>query len=377
MVLEVKVPQQVLRPLRAMENVFNAIWGTYDPPSNWKPKHFDGKSILGASYELAGIDGVPHFFIRLPSSNRKLIESAIYSQYPEVEITEVPDYTKNVPANVPNKDWDIWGCDFMPLKSSVYPLKTYEQFFEESPQTNKEEKRIDPLSSFFETISRMEKGEQIWIQLIAAPIGVKEIDYAKAGRKEADKLSKRPEKPVQKPLLYDFWNLLIHGIPPSQPKEEESFLPPEMKLTSGERDVVSAIERKATKICYNTVIRYLYAANRKVFFGAAKGYGVSFFAQFSTQDLNGLKPWKKTITKIHAPDLFTARRLYLRKRDLFDKYVRRDSAFEPYAGGTTLLSTEELATMFHFPGIEVAPTLALKRIETKKGAPPAELPTID
>jgi hypothetical protein len=106
-----------------MENVFNSIWGSYDPPKDWRASHFEGKVILPISFEIAGIDGVPHMYLRTSSSNRKQIESAIYSQYPEVEIVEVPDYTKQVPMDIPNQDWDMVGADFELMKPEVYPSK--------------------------------------------------------------------------------------------------------------------------------------------------------------------------------------------------------------------------------------------------------------
>jgi hypothetical protein len=375
-VLEIKVPQDVIRPLRAMENVFNSIWGSYDPPKDWRASHFEGKTILGASFEIAGIDGVPHMYIRLPASNRKLIESAIYAQYPEVEMVEVPDYTKQVPADIPNQDWDMWGADFQLMKPEYYPIKTYEQFFEEKPEVTKEEKRIDPLSSLFEVISRMSKGEQIWIQLFAMPRSPKEdAGYWDGAKKEIDKLAKRPEKPEKRTLLADFFYLLIHGEIPTEDKKEEGFLPPEMKLTSGERDIVSAIERKKAKNTFLCFIKYVYVAERKVFFGGAKGFGVSFFAQFATQNLNNTKPWTKTVTKVQSPDIFTARKLYLKKRDLLENYRTRDPAFDPFTvpGAMYHLNSEELASIWHFPGAAV-PTASLKRVEMKKGAPPATLP---
>jgi len=374
--LEIKIPQTVIRPLRAMENVMSSIWGAYDPPKDWRASYFEGKTILSTSFEIAGIDGVPHLYVRIPANNRKLIESAIYSQYPEVEMIEVPDYTKQVPADIPNKEWDLWGTDFEMVKPDCYPIKTYEQFFEEKPES-KEEKRIDPLSSLFETISKMSKGEQLWIQIVAMPISTKEKDYFAGGRKEVNKLVKRPEKLGLNALLVDFWHLLIKGEIPAEPKQQEGMLfMPEMNLTGGEREIVSAIERKISKTSFICHIKYLYVAQRKVYDSGAKGFGVSFFAQFSTTHLNNLKPWSGTTTKIQSPDIFTARRLYVRKRDILDKYRRRDSAFDPWPGGTYIFNTEELASMWHFPG-EVVPTTSLQRVEMKKGAPPAELPVED
>jgi len=379
-VLEIKIPHEILRPMRAMENVFNSIWGTFDPPKDWRASYFEGKIVLSTSFEIAGIDGVPHFFIRLPRSNRKLVESAIYSQYPEVEIVEVPDYTKQVPMDIPNKEWDLWGTDFELVKPDIYPIKTYEQFFEENPDSTKEEKRIDPLSALFESISRTTKGEQMWIQITMNPISTKEDDYVKRGKEEVNKLANRASKAVSfVPLIEDFFSLLIHGTISEPPKEKESILPPEMKLTQGERDVVSAIERKISKVCYKGYIRYIYLAKRDVFFGGAKGFGVAFFSQFATQNLNNLKPWSETTTKIQSPDIFTARRLYVRKKDMIDKYRRRDPAFDPFSPpeATYVLNCEELATLYHFPGEDAVPTKALERVEMKKGAPPSTLPVED
>jgi hypothetical protein len=376
-VLEVKIPQHVTKPIKAMENIYNAIWPTYDPPSDWRATFFEGKTLVSLSFEIAGIDGVPHFFIRVPEGNRKMVESAIYSQYPDVELFEVPDYTKNVPGDIPNKEWDLWGCDFMPLQPDVYPLKTYTEFFETNPDA-KDEKRLDPLSSLLEVIATLKKGEQIWIQMTVVPISIKEDPFVKRGKDIINQLLKRikPKKDEdQWPLFLEALSIFFtnKGFGKEEEKKDEG-MPWEMRLTPGERDVIAAIERKISKICYSSRLRYIYLAKRDVFFGGAKAYGPSFFSQFGTQDLNGLKPWKQTLTKVQAPDYFTKRRLYLKKRNLFNNYVERNSAFDPFPGGTFILSVEEMATIFHFPGIEVAPTQSLKRIDTKRGAPPASLP---
>ncbi|MBP6914040.1 hypothetical protein KBB74_00845 [Candidatus Parcubacteria bacterium] len=380
--LEVKIPQHITKPLKAMENVFNNIWPIYDPPKDWRATFFEGKTLVSLSFEIAGINGEPHFYIRVPEGARKMVESAIYAQYPDVEIVEVPDYTQNIPQDIPNKDWDMWGCDFMPLKEDVYPLKTYNDFFEENPEA-KDEKRLDPISSLLEIISTLKKGEQIWIQVTVVPISVKENNYVKRGKEiievllQRKKLEKKEDPyPIFLETIYTFLHWLWTGLNPEKREEEKKLeeYPFELRLTPGERDVIAGIERKISKTCYVSRIRYIYLAKKTVFFGGAKGYGPSFFSQFGTQHLNGLKPWSDTITKVQAPDIFTKRRLYLRKRNLFSNYVNRNSAFDPFPGGTFILSSEELATIFHFPGIEVAPTQALKRIETKRSAPPVTLP---
>ena len=122
--LEVKMPKEVLKPLRAMEQVFSAIWGnTYDPPDWWE-KWFEGKSLLSVQLEMVSLEGEAHFYVRVHESRKNAVEASIYSQYPDAEITVADDYTKYVPQNIPNKDWDIWGTDYQLIKEDVYPLKT-------------------------------------------------------------------------------------------------------------------------------------------------------------------------------------------------------------------------------------------------------------
>lgn len=372
-VLEIKIPREVVRPLRAMENVFSILWGTYDAPND-KEKWIEGKVLLGFSLQIASLEGVPHFFIRINKALRKTFEAAFYSQFPDIEIIEAQDYTKTVPQDIPNKEWEMWGCNHMPLRSDAYPIKTYQKFFEEKPETPKEEKRIDPLASLLEGMTRLGKGEHLWIQILVTPITPAEDDYVKRGKEIVNKIVKRPEKPKPKPMIQEAAEILFTGKPSQAKSKEESFIPPEMKLTPGEREIVSAVEEKISKNAFRTCIRFIYLAKRDVFFSPTKSIPMTFFSQLSTQNLNGLKPWSKTITKVQAPNIFTQRRVYLKKRMLFKRYVARDTPFSPFPGGTFVLNTEELATIFHFPGIGVAPALGLERVEIKKGGPPAKLP---
>ena len=363
------MPRQELKPIKAMENVFSALWGTYDPP-NKKQKWFEGMILLYFTLEITSIEGVPHFYIRTAKALKKTIESAIYSQFPAVEITEVPDYVKNIPLGLPNKDWDIWGCDLVQTKSDAYPIKTYRQFFQQS-EGLKEEKQIEPLAALLEGLARFEKGEQLWIQIMAKPITVVEDDYIQRGKDEINKLVGRPEKPKTKTLLSEFIDLLFFNIPPGGVKAgEKQIIPPEMKLTPGEREVVQTIGEKISKQAFSTNIRLLYAAKRENFFGAMKVIPIAFFNQFNTQHLNGFKPYKKTITKIQAPNFFTGARTYLRKRIMYRRFCYREKIGE----AAFVLNIEELATIFHFPTLESVSEAILPRIETKKGSPPLELP---
>ena len=90
--------------------------------------------------------------------------------------------------------------------------------------------------------------------------------------------------------------------------------------------------------------------------------------QFNTQNLNGFEPNKKTLPNIAY--LFPKQRNYMRKRRLDWRYRLRRQARKRF-----IMSIEELATIFHFPGTLVAKAPAVARIEAKRGEPPTTLPT--
>lgn len=371
--LEVRIPRDIERPLKAMEQVVSNFWSFHDPP-NFKEKWFEGKFSLSFQLEIVSIDGSVHFYIRIPDYYKAIFESAIYSQYPEVEIMEVEDYTKKVPQSLPSKEWDSWGCDYALAKSDCYPIKTYQSFFEPTQEVE-EEKRIDPLAVLIEGMSKLQKGEQLWFQLRVQPI-LAEIPWVEQGKEEVARLVKRPLPPKPKSIVGEAWRAFWAGKEPfAEEAAEEGIIPPEMKLTPGERDIVKAIEDKISKPAFSVNSRFIYLGKRDVFFKPRLRLLLNFSAGLSTRNLNGLKPWGKTITKIAPPAPYRRRRLYMRQRQLFRRYVRRQIPLYPRSGGTFILNSEELATIYHFPGKVGAPTPAFPRIEAKKAGPPPTIPT--
>ena len=379
-ILEIKFPSEILKPIKAMETVFAGFWAAYDPP-NWKEKWIEGKYLLALSLEIVNIDGKTHFLIRTPKALQRVIESNIYAQYPDAEIAEVPDYTQAVPEDIPNDEWDLWGCSFQTLKEDIYPIKTYAKFFEERGEAiAKEEKRIDPIASLLEGLANLKKGEQMWIQFLIKPITNAENNFVDRGKAKVEELVRRPKKEKLKPIIQEAIELLI--FPPKKEEgkmAEKEIIPPEMKLTPGEREIVSAIEEKIGKYSFEVCIRFIYLGKKDVFFKPYIRIPLAYFNQFSTQNLNGLKPWGKTITKVTY--FFVKRRLYLKKRRIFRLYKARLRPFfpRPYKPGglegVMVLNIEELASLFHFPSKAVAQAPFLERLEAKKGEAPPGLPT--
>ena len=379
--LEIKIPEESLKPIRAMENVFSGLWqGFYDPPNFWE-KWWDGKIIMGLSLETVSIGGEVHFYIRIPDYRRDTLESCIYSQYPEAEITLAEDYTRFVPQDLPNKDWDMWATDYRLFRPEPYPIKTYKEF--ETEMEKEEEKRVDPVAMLLEWMAKVRPGEQFWLQIQATPISEKYAEpFWKEGEELKEKLSKRPEKPKPKPILREAAEILITGKAPEEEKPEKfELIAPELRLTPGEKEIITAVERKISKPPYLTSIRWIWLGKKEIWFKGNLRLGLAFFGHYVTEHCNAPFPMGETITKVYSRppiSLLDERRLYLRKRKIFRLYRERFRPMFPRAGnrktGTFILNIEELASLYHFPSRAVAPAPTVPRVEAKKGEAPPELP---
>ncbi len=385
-ILEIRIPEEVLEPVKAMETVLTGFWQICSPP-NWYEAWWEGQSSWSFTLEIACIDGVPHFYVRTPQRDfRQIFESQIYSQYPTAEIFEVEDYTQSVPQDIPNEQWEMFGTGYRNLKPWAYPIKTYTEF--ESGR-EEEEKRIDPIASLLEGMAKLGPGEQFWIQLRCFPVLDDAFPWKKDALKLRDELARRKSSDSkQKPILQDTANFILTGKLPEPPKKEEEkdFIPVEMKLTPGEKEVLLGIEKKIGKLWFLCALNWAYLGKKEVFFKPKARLAMSYFTNFVTDNMNGLVPDSKTITKVtkHWYDFFwfIKRKTYVRKRKLFRVLVNRSWFGWPRDGikgprdtmTRYVLDAEELASLYHFPGRATAAAPTMQRVEAKKGEPPSELP---
>ncbi len=198
-------------------------------------------------------------------------------------------------------------------------------------------------------------------------------------------------------------------------KETKALPKKEMDLTKEEKDTLDAINRKISKPLFCVIIRFIYIAKKDKFnyqnifslLNAFRGFnGMNSFAPSPTDPYDF--PWQNVGGK----------RVAWRSEEAFDRYVERegffphmrnkhsndtysleawedrffwsssmktrkifhqiyDIIFHPFSHATpdnvSVLNTEELATMWHFPGAVVG-TPTLPRIDSMKGVPPVNLP---
>jgi hypothetical protein len=373
--LEIKIPKMIEKTPKAMENIFAALHAIGGKEPDFEAKYFRGEEPLWLTCELVGYAGGVHFFIRFPSAARNLVESVIYSEYPNAELIESEDYVNLMPDILPNDIYDIWGQDFILAKKNPYPIKTY-SFFESVVV----EQRLDPIAAITEVMSRLKEGEVIWLQYLIKPAG---DEWKKEGEEVRDKIMQR-KKPAKE---QGFFESVISGAvqflknltlapaeypiwPEAEKKEERGST---AVLSPGEKNILAAVENKISKLGFKTAIRFVYIDRRDSFSPANISAVSGALKQFNTLDMNGFQTLGETVTKITGQKLtykgwFRNRRTYYRQRVMYDMYKLR--WFPPKA---SIFNTEELATVFHFPIVTVEAPL-LRRLETKKGEPPANLP---
>ncbi|MCX6791313.1 MAG: hypothetical protein NTV62_03975, partial [Candidatus Gribaldobacteria bacterium] len=162
-VLEVIPPAEIAKPWRAMEDIYNATYSIIDSP-NWRELWCEGeleKFPYWWSFELISVAGQIHYYFRIPKDAKTLFEAIFHTHYSDAEMFEVPDYTTEMPQNLPNKDYEVYGEDYVLLKDDIYPIKTY-KFFEIKPEEVDKEKKLDPFIQLLEAMSKLRKGERAW-----------------------------------------------------------------------------------------------------------------------------------------------------------------------------------------------------------------------
>ncbi|OGY66273.1 MAG: hypothetical protein A3A04_02480 [Candidatus Harrisonbacteria bacterium RIFCSPLOWO2_01_FULL_40_28] len=368
--LEVQVPKEVLRTPKAMEQIFAAVHSMLSSITKLRDKYWYGKVQLWTSFEIVGNAGGIRFYVRVPADFQRLIESAVYSQYPNAEITEAEDYVAMLPSIVPNQVYDVWGVDLFLAKDSGYPIRTY-SYFEEK----EEERRLDPIAALGEVMSTLKNDESAWIQVLIRPI---DDSWKKKGEELINKLIGKksiPKKTSWEKSSDSFWmfikNLIFAPIqsPNWDAPEEQKPTPSNLSsLTSGQQDVIKAVDGKISKLGFEGAVRFVYIDRRDAFTRANIAAVMGFFKQFNTQNLNAFKPNGDTITSVNK-GLFKKWKTADRKRKMFSAAMLRMIPRQ-----VSVFNTEELATIYHYPASFVgAPQL--RRIETKRGGPPPGLPT--
>lgn len=371
--LAVDVPRMSEQTVKAVENMFAHLAGAHGSVS-FLEKWFEGKYQDALSVEIISINGHVQYLIRCITAFRDFIEASIYAQYPDAEITQVEDYTAMAPSNYPDDVYDVYGVELTPVKSEVYPLKTYIDF--EHSLTGEFK---DPLAVLLEAFSRLGPGEQAWYQIVLIPIEQKA--FADKALKEIMKL--KGDKPVAKKTMVDKaldlpLNILstagdvLLGSGGGEVKKSDEKQMRMLMLSPGERNRLEAIERKMSKIQFKCKIRFVYIAKHEVFTKSKILQSfIGSIKQFNTNDMQALKPDMKRTATGGSMIFFKKMRSNARKERIIRGYRGRSGVvgLESFC-----LGTDELASLWHLPVVLNVKAPQLKKTEAKKVEPPMHIP---
>lgn len=191
--LEIKLPREIMKSPLATEVALASLLQA-GGIGHWYAKKFQGNLPQYASLEIASLEGVLHFYIRIHKKFKELVEANFYAQYPGIEIIEADDYTKIIRYHHLSKDTKTWsasyalskkwaptnpetgksysksgkefgeGGDEYKMPADFLPIKTYVDYgLDKDP---KEELKTDPITPLLEFMGNIQKGEYFWYQVL-------------------------------------------------------------------------------------------------------------------------------------------------------------------------------------------------------------------
>jgi len=365
-VMEVRIPREVAKSPAAMEAVSNVFFHTGVPETLYD-EYVRGNMRPQFSLEVASFGGQVRFYIQAPTKNKEIVKAQIYSQYPGVEIYEVDDYICRF--HFDPEEMELLGIEMTLREPDPYPIKTYVDFgLDKDPKV---EYQVDPIAGVLEFLGSVGPGEFIFLQIVVRSHqpdkrpkgwwynpklwikkdGIKKLDWKAAAKEETDKIIKKLETEV---------------------KGNSGSFKFQRAPTEAEKMLIESIGRNTAKKPFDTGIRVMYMADKKHFKTERNAGLPTMFRQFESHSLNGFKPRFPTgfVYKSHDP---LGRRRVLRKERFFSAFRTRSFFTAPYHTPYFVLSSEELATLYHFPSRATAAP-GLDRVAATKAEAPANLP---
>ncbi|MDD5464003.1 MAG: type IV secretion system DNA-binding domain-containing protein [Candidatus Moranbacteria bacterium] len=272
------------------------------------------------------------FYLAVPKKFRDSIEKQVHSYFPHASIEKIPDYTIFSPGS-------FTAAATLGLKRSyALPVLTYENI------------DVDPLNEISNALSKLQtEGEGAAIQIVLRPAGK---NWRKLGRGIAHKMQqgKQLKDAHSSSIAMDLGKGMVQVI---QNKPKEEIMHKEsVQLTPEEQELVKKIEAKSGKAGFKANIRLLASAMTQQKADEILAHMENAFAQFENHDVNH----------------FVVQKRIKSKKISFD-YIFRNFDEDH----SIILSTEEIASVFHFP-ISTTETPKIKWLKAGAAPPPLNIP---
>ncbi len=277
-----------------------------------------------------------YFYAACPKKIKESFVKQILSFWPDAEVSSVLDYNIFNPSGS-----SFISRGFFP-KNHALPIRSYEEF------------KTDPISTVTNILTKLKKdGEGASVQIIIKPTkkslkreGERIINLCQKGKKIAGAVSKSKTDAVLKVL-----GEVVQAFFSTKSKEKKEE----------ERKEVGPIEQEAIKLISEKISKPIFEVNLRIVSSAEDKERAedilsqieSSFEQFNSTDLNKIVFKKSSHRKAKKSFFHYSFRLMDSKK--------------------MLLSSKELAGLFHFPSPEIE-TPNIVRIKARQAPPPPNLP---
>jgi len=269
------------------------------------------------------------FYLSVPKSQEDIMEKQLYGFYPQAEISKSSDY------NIFNYQGAAAGTYLTYSTNPILPFKTYQKM------------ESDPIGGILTAMSKLEaEGEGAAMQILIRPSHVGEQKTL------AGKVAREMQSG------YQFKEALQRAQHPPDPKKPDPNKPPEPEkprvVTPTDDEIIKAITAKAGKQSFDTNIRLLASAGSEARAQQILQDFEGSLVQFSSPDLNTLKSNKQSGSALDKLIYNFSFRLFNEKQRM-------------------VMSTEEIASLYHFP-LTTTAAPRVQFLKAKPAEPPANLP---
>jgi hypothetical protein len=356
--LELHLPHEVMKSPAAMQAVLESLWNK-SGESTFIDRLWKGKVRMWLSFEIVSLEGQVHMYIWGRKALRRTLERALYAHYPDIEIIEAEDYALTLPFSL--ERYNVYGLDYKLDGPIGLPIKTYEDYGLDQTST-KEEQKVDPIAHVLEYCGSMGKGEYVWLQILARASKKEDMTYGRIRNRAS------------------YSELAQMEVTRIRANPEQSIVFPDggsgKVLSDGQLQRIKSINRiTGSSRPWDIGVRGIYLAEHEHFDGTNIAPLIGVWQAFGAPGYNSIvidpSRWQPIFD--YPWQDFNGMRENKKKVQIVDAYRRRSWFHPPYEFPNYMLTSEELATLFHVPGT-VAKTPTIQRVSSARAQAPANLP---
>ncbi len=324
-----KTQQQIQEAIGVMETLFSTL-GSVKGQKGFMTWLYGRTDVFG--FEIVAHRDKISFYVISPNSYASFIEQQIHAQYPNAQIDEVPDYNLFAPTSV------TLGSYITLRRPTHFAVKNYRKM------------ESDSMNGITNALSRVEAGEGVAIQYLvrSAPSywrkeGLR-IARAMQQGKKLSSVEKQPD--LLSSVGKDLGKLMQSSE--GEKKEKESY-----HLSPLEQEMVKGLEEKASRAGLEVNLRVISSSKTP---DRAQRYlndVLAAYGQFNIYEYGN--SFVKNMPRFQAPLM----RHFIYRH--FDEKYRMT------------LSSEEMATVYHFP-LPSTETPKINWLLSRKALPPSNLP---